>query len=203
MAIIIESETLFNLQINPNAAIARTKLSLDTLVSTINPTDWRTWDALHTNLPGTAAADDLELNTGTLGTDAPTIQTGDLKAAGATTRYAGCLFALPPEYADGETVQIRCSGGMKTTVSDTTATVDFEAYLLNKGVGVGSDLVTTAAQSINSLTFSNLTFSVTSTALNAGEVLVIRMAIAVNDGASGTAVVGVAGQTEVLCNSRG
>src|SRR5574338_320399 len=61
-------------------------------------TAFRVWDALQTNLPGTSATDDLGLITGTFGTDAVYIGTSDLKAAGATSRYARVLIPLPPNY---------------------------------------------------------------------------------------------------------
>src|SRR5690349_17053811 len=51
---------------------------------------WRVWDALHTNLPGTSAADDLALVGGTFGAASPSIQTYDVKAAGAQTLRARC-----------------------------------------------------------------------------------------------------------------
>ena len=55
----------------------------------------RVWNAYQTNLPGTAATDDLALIGGTFGTAPPTISAGDLKAAGATTRYARFQMQLP------------------------------------------------------------------------------------------------------------
>lgn len=184
--------------------INRTELSQDeNQIYVIAPSEWKTWDAMQTNLPGTAAADDLELTTGTLGTNFPCIQTGDLKAAGATTRYAATTVKIPPEYDDGETITIRVSGGMLTTVSDTTATIDFEAYNNDGDNTSSADLVTTAAQSINSLTFANKDFVVTPTNVLRGDELVIRMAIAVNDGATGTAVIGCAGKVSLLLDVRG
>jgi hypothetical protein len=139
-------------------------------------------------LPGTAAADDLALINGTLASVAPTVQAGDLKAAGATTRYAGLLLTVPESYVSGETVQIIMSCGMLTTIADTSCTVDVEAYKLDKVGGVSADLCATAAQSINSLVFAEKTFTITATTLNAGDVLVVRIAITCTDAATATAV---------------
>ena len=151
-------------------------------------TDLRVWDALHTNLPGTAAADDLALINGTLGSVAPTVQAGDLKAAGATTRYAGLMLVVPECYVSGETVQLILSCGMLTTIADTSCTVDVEAYKLDKVGGVSADLCATAAQSINSLVFAEKTFTITATTLNAGDVLICRIALTCTDAATATAV---------------
>lgn len=166
-------------------------------------TEFRTWDALATNLPATGATDDLALTTGTLGTDMPSIQTGDLKAAGATTRYARLQIALPPEYVAGQSVQLRASAGMKTTVSDGTATIDFQVYSSDRDTTVSSDLCTTSATSINSTTFSDKDFNITATALTPGTLLDIRVAIAINDAATATAVIGCLAQLELLLDIKG
>jgi hypothetical protein len=154
-------------------------------------------------LPGTAATDDLALIGGTFGTNAPSIQAGDLKAAGATTRYARCVFQLPPEFVIGGTVQIRTHAGMKTTVADTSCVVDFSAYRSNLEDGVGSDLVTTAATTINSLTEADKDFAVDSATLLPGDYLDIRMLVTCTDAATGTAVIPFIGSVEVLLDIRG
>lgn len=148
------------------------------------------WDAMQTAI-STAGNDDLGLSTGgTFGTDAPYISAGDLKAAGATTRRARFLFTLPPEYVAGQSVRIVATAGMVTTVADTSCTVDVESYKSDKDATVGgSDLVTTAATTINSLTFAAKNFEVTSSGLSAGDVLDIRVSIACTDAATVTAVI--------------
>jgi hypothetical protein len=151
-------------------------------------TGLRVWDAFHTNLPGTAATDDLALIGGTFGTAHPMVQAGDLKAAGATTRYARFTFVLPECYDDGETVSLVLSAGMKTTIADTSCTVDVECYKHDKISGISADLCATAAQSINSLTFADKSFTITPTTLVKGDVLDVRIAIACNDAATATAV---------------
>tara|TARA_Y100000310_G_scaffold342361_1_gene445311 strand:- start:1154 stop:1828 length:675 start_codon:yes stop_codon:yes gene_type:complete len=200
----VASGAISNAQVNSAAAIARTKLEQNALAKFVIPlTAFRVFDALQTNLPGTAAADDLGLIGGTFGTNSPTLQTSDLKAAGATNMRARCLVALPAEYDDGETVQIRVHGGMKTTVSDTTATVDIECYESDKEEGISADLCTTAAQDINSLTAGDDDFTITPTSLVSGDVLDIRVTVAINDGATGNAVIGIIGSIELLCDIKG
>lgn len=165
-------------------------------------TDLRVWDAMATNLPGTAAADDLALIGGTFATNSPTIRTSDAKAT-TVTQYARFLVSLPHEYVDGETVMIRVHAGMNTTVSDGTATVDFQCYASDDEGGISADLVTTAAQSINSLTDADFNFVVTATSLTAGDTLDIRMTIAITDTATGTAVIGQVGGITLVLDVKG
>jgi hypothetical protein len=143
------------------------------------------------SLIATAGTDDLGISSGgTFGTAAPYITADDLKAAGATTRYARFLFTLPGEYVAAQSVRIIAQAGMVTTAADTSCTLDFEAYKLDLDATVGgSDLVTTAAQSINSTSFAEKAFDLTSSGLVAGDVLDIRLAIACNDTATVTAVI--------------
>ncbi|MHC4379131.1 MAG: hypothetical protein ACYS26_21230 [Planctomycetota bacterium] len=150
-------------------------------------TSLRVHDAFGTAL-GTASADDLGIGSGTFGTGAPYVTAGDLKAAGATTRYARFLFQLPVEYVAGQSVRIMARAGMLTTAADTSCTLDAEAHKLDGDTTVSSDLVTTAATSMNSGTFADVTFDVTATTLTPGDWLDVRLAIACNDAATGTAV---------------
>jgi len=175
----------------------------DNAVFPINLTELRVWDAFHTDLPGTAAADDLALVGGTFGTAPPMIQAGDLKAAGATTRYARFTVALPECYVTGETITFILSAGIKTTVADTSCTVDMEVYLLDKLGAVGSDLCSTSAQSINSLTFTNKTFTVSSAGAAAGSVYDVRIAITCTDAATATAVIPSIAAIDLVCDIKG
>jgi len=185
--------------------VARSGLTQDTSQSYWLPWDgFRVWDAVATNLPATPASDDLGLIGGTWGTGVPSIQTGDLKAAGSTTRYARCQFQLPPEYVTGTGLVLRLHAGMITTIAGTAATVDVEVYKSGKEFLVsGSDLCATAATSINSTTLADKDFAITGTGLVAGDQLDIRIAILVNDAASGTNVIGCIGSAEILLSIRG
>lgn len=168
-------------------------------------TSARVWDAPSSLLPSAGATDDLGILPGTWGTNQVTLQTGDLKAAGATTRYAMFQTALPRDYDDDETIQLEVKAGMATTVSDGTATVDAEIYAPAGDETVGSDLCTTAATTINTLLTSSVTtvtFSVTDTGLVAGDPLEIRLAVAISDAASATAVIGVVTSVTLLYDAR-
>ena len=166
-------------------------------------TDFRVWDAYQTNLPGTAAADDLALVGGTFGTAPPMIQAGDVKALGATTRYARVQVIVPECYVAGETLTLVLSAGMKTTVADVSCTLDVEAYRCDKISGISADLCTTAAQSINSLTFASKTFVITAATFSAGDILDVRITIASNDAATATAVIPTIAGADLVCDIKG
>ena len=166
-------------------------------------TELRVWDAYHTNLPGTAAADDLSLVGGTFGTAPPMIQAGDVKAAGTTTRYARFQISMPECYDAGETITINLSTGMKTTVADTSCTVDVECYRLDKLSAIGSDLCTTAAQSINSLVFSSKSFTINPSGVSAGAVFDVRVTIVCVDAATATAVIPTIAAIDLVCDIKG
>lgn len=183
--------------------LARAKLTQEDLSAVGIPLhDMRVWDDLNALLPGTAATDDLAFIEGTWGTDAATLQSSDGKATTVTQR-ARFMVSLGNEYVAGETVQIRVRGGMITTISDTTATVDLEVYVNDGDGGVGADLCATAAQDINSLTKSNNDFTITSASLVHGDVLDVRMTVAITDGATGTAVIGEISNIKLLRDIKG
>ena len=111
---------------------------------------------------------------------------------------------LPHNYVAGETVTIRLRAGMKTTVADTSATVDVQAFKSNnEGAVDGSDLCATAATTCNSLTPADKDFTITPTTLSPGDWLDVRIAIATNDGATAGAVIGFIGRAQLLCDTKG
>lgn len=167
------------------------------------PIPWaalRVWDAYQTNLPGTAASDDLGLIGGTFGTAPPMVQAGDLKAAGSTSRYARFQVVIPAFYDAAETLSLVLSAGMKTTIADVACTVDVEAYRVDKVSGISADLCATAAQAINSLVFASKSFTITPATLSAGDVLDVRITIACNDAATVTAVIPTIAGLDLVCD---
>jgi len=151
-----------------NPDVQRTNLIRERKYYGIALASLKVWDAMETNLPGTAANDDCAIITGTAGTDMPTIQAGDF---GLTTiaRKFGLEFCLPPEYDDGQVVLIRISAACLTTIADNYCRADFQVYEGTRAGAVGADLCTTAATSINSLTHADYDFVVTATGLAAGD----------------------------------
>lgn len=167
-------------------------------------TDFRVWDALQTLLPGTPSSDDLGLVGGTFGTATPSLRSEDLKTLGATNKRARFLVQLPWEYIAGETIVLRFKAGMITTVAGTSATLDCEAFKLQSDPddSIGSDLVTTAAQTMNSTTFADIDFVVSPSGLSPGDILDVRITAAVNDGASATAVIAGITSAKLLADVR-
>lgn len=202
--IIVAGNIRVNGRISPPIAKASILALAELQAFPIPLTDFRVWDAMQTNLPGTPSSDDLGLVGGTFGTATPSIRTEDLKAAGATSKYARVLVQLPWEYEAGQTVKIRLKAGMITTISDTTATIDVEAYKLqgDPDDAIGSDLVSTAATTINSTTFADIDFTVTPSSLSPGDILDVRVKIAINDGATATAVIGAFTSAKLLADVR-
>lgn len=183
--------------------VKRSELQQDTLKPFVVP--WyafRVHDAYATNLPGTSASDDLGLYGNTFATGSPSIRSYDVKTV-TTNLYARFMVALPPEYDDAETVQIRCHAGMVTTVADGSCTLDLVAYESDKEASIGADLCTTAATTMNSLTHADIDFTITSSGLVAGDVLDCRLDVSVADTATGTAVIAEIGYVALLCDVRG
>lgn len=183
--------------------VARTDLDQDNLEPHGIPLEsWQTSSLQQ--LPATPSTPDLGIVAGTHGSATPSIQTEDLKAAGATTSKMRRTFVVPYNYVAGETIQFVVHAGMLTTVADVAATLDVEAFLSDTEAGVdGSDLCSTAAQDINSLTLADFTFTLDGTSLQAGDQIDIEVTVTVNDSATGTAVKAIIGETKVLLDSKG
>lgn len=189
--------------LSANADIPASKLAQRVLMrSSIPFTSMRVWDANHTLLPNTAANDDLALVTGTPGTNSPRLSTGDLKAAGSTSRKCFFETEVPANYDAGATLQIEIVAEVDDTLSDITATVDLEVRIPNGSGGVGSDLCQTAAQTINSLTPVTRVFDITG--VTAGAKLLCYVTVTINDAAtaSGT-VAGLIHSISRLTDTRG
>lgn len=185
----------------PGANLPRTVMATNALqLFPVNLAEVCKWDDLSLKLTNTPATTYLGVTTGTYGTNPPTLQTGDLKTAGSTTRRGRIILALPDRFPAAGSVSLRAIAGMKTTVADTSATVLLEAYqLLNDGT-LSSQLTTGTPITINSLTLANQDFAVTSTTLNPGDRLDVRVSITVNDGAGLTAVIGLLQSLILRCD---
>ena len=162
------------------------------------------WNDFNLLLPSAGLTDDLGIIEGTFTSATPSLQTEDLKTAGATNNYARVLVHLPWEYIAGQSITLRFKAGMITTVADTTATLDVEAYKLQDDPddAIGSDLVSTVATTINSTTFADIDFVVSPSGLSPGDILDVRITTAVNDGGGGTAVIAGITSAKLLCDVR-
>lgn len=142
---------------------------------------------------GTATTSILGLIDNTYLTGAPSAETTDLKAATASPK-GRFLFAVPPNYSAGTSLTVTLNAGMKTTVSDTTATIDVQCV---RQAAPTVDICATDAQSINSLTASNIAFTLTGTNVIPGDILDIMVTVAILDSATATAVIGKLNKTTI------
>jgi hypothetical protein len=134
-----------------------------------------------TNLPGTAADDDLAFLGGTFGTDFPKLSSGDFEGA-TVTRRARVIVALP----------------------EVSATVDVEAFVSGADFQVsGADLCATAAVSINSTTAAFKQFVISGVGLSPGVMIDIRITIAGDDTGGTGAVSALIGGAWLHCDIRG
>ncbi len=171
-------------------------------------TDFTTFDAMGTRLPSAGANDDLGLVGGTHGTNTPSLQADDHKAEGSPqSNYGRVLVQLPWEYVAGSAITLRFMAGMITTVADqaSTTSLDCEVYKQEDDPddAIGSDLCTTAAiTAVNSLVFANQDFTITPTGLSPGDILDVLVTTAVDDNATGTAVIMAISWAHLLCDVR-
>lgn len=177
-----------------SATVTITTIPRDTLVQDNNQAfdleleRWRIWDARQTNLGGSPSSDDLGIYTGTHGTHAPYITTGDVKNVDLTAagRKAGITFRLPQNYVTAGGIVIAANAGMVTTEANTSATLEFSVYRLSNGVadtaiGTSGQLVTTAATDINDTTWAEQLFAIDASNLVAGDLLDIVATLKTKD----------------------
>lgn len=192
-----------NSQISSAADIERSKLKQDALAKYIFPiTQLRVWDNMASLLPNPSVADDIGIAAASFGTNSPYLDTRDLKTL-TTSLYARGIWALPPEYDDGQTVLMRIRASADTTVASSSLNLDLVLYEMNRDGGIGTDLCATAAQSINNLTLADKDFTITATNLVRGDQLDFRIEIAVVDSATATAVKAKITEVAVLIDIRG
>lgn len=168
-------------------AVARSELTQESYSNFhVNMEDLRIWDAYSTHIT-TAASDDLGWSTGgTYGTNVPYVTAG----TGTATRIARLKYNVPMNYVAGQAARFAFYCGMITAVADTSCTLDLSAYLEGSGgLKSGSDLVTTAATSINggpagTFAFVNFDLTVNSPTLSPGDWLDLLITIANTDGAA-------------------
>ena len=88
-------------------------------------------------------------------------------------------------------------------LADTSCTVLIEAYRIGKDNSIGSQICPTGATTMNTLGASTKDFTITASTLNAGDVLDVRLSIAVNDAATGTSVYAAVMGADLLCDIQG
>lgn len=141
--------------------------------------NWRVWDAIITNLAGADGADDLGLETGTFLTGSPTLNVTVATPSNAPFYARDPGFVVPVNYDAGTNLTLDVT--VNETVAAATATVD--AFVVRRNAP-SVDICATAAQSIVGAANTVYSFTLTGTNVVPGEVLDIRLAITLNDGAA-------------------
>ena len=200
----LNNDVVLNKHVNSAAAIERSKLALEVKKFPVDLAQLRIWDsASNAVLPNTAGTDDLGLILGVIGTNGHSVRTSDAKNT-TVTQLAALTLSLPPEYSPGGTISLTAHAGMITTIANGTATIDKSVYKKDPADGThGSDLVSTAATTINSLTLAAKAFVVDPTGLVNGDELTALLTIAITDTATATAVIGMLTQLYWLLQVRG
>lgn len=153
---------------------------------------------------GTPASEDhLDCAGGTHATNAPSLQTLDFGGnAAAAAYYARGELQLPWEYIAAGSVTIRLHAGMLTTVASEAATVDLLVYKSDEDETSTGDLCATALQSLNSLTFADLDFTITPTTLSPGDLLDVLITVSVDDDTDLGVMKACIGSVQLLCDVR-
>lgn len=199
----IQAGSLTNTELSSSAAVARSKLATDAQFKyTVPLTDLRLGSALTSVLGSSASGSDLGLIQGTFATASPEVESSDSKNTTVTqaTRFQ---LRLPAEYVAAAALVVRITAGMKTTVASSSATIVIACYKVDGSSGIGANLVTTAATSINNLTAATKDFTIDGSTLNPGDMLDSKITIAITDVATGTAVIGRFGLLQFLVNVQG
>lgn len=150
---------------------------------------YRVWDAMATNLPGTAANDDLGLSTGTFGTSTVSLITRDCKAVGSNVvGYARVQVPVPPSYVAGEAISLVVTGYMVDGTPSQSAELDAQVY--NTAAPTVDICATSAYDMLAVVAATDKTFTITPTNVSAGQLLDIRLSMAIDDtDGSGTTMV--------------
>ena len=153
-------------------------------VMTIPLNEAMVWDS-NAQLPDTEAADDLGLTAGTLGDAGEGMHlTAGIVGATSSTRYARFRVVIPTDYEAGQPVKVRLVGLSHTAVCNTTCNADVNLWTSDTAPVRSSDLVTTAATTVNSTNATTVLFTVTSTTLVPGQELDVRVALIWDNGAN-------------------
>lgn len=132
------------------------------------------------------------------------------EAASGNTKTSTTLVALSvPEnaqetaYDTGSKSWTISIDARVSVIAATSATLDIEAYRSDHNNGVsGSDLVTTAAQDINSATWATKTFTLTATNIEPGDTLIVLIRTVVNDSTGANSSVAQIGGIKATYNGK-
>lgn len=109
-----------------------------------------------------------------------TLLVGEGASGNTKTSEARLEIVLPQNYEPGSAVSLRVHARVDL-VLNTAATIDAEVYMSDDEGGVSADLNTTAAQNVNSATFTTLVFAINGASLSPGDTLEIYLVAVAND----------------------
>lgn len=134
---------------------------------------WRIHDAPNTVLlAGAGVTDDMGVNAGSYGTTVQSLNALDA-GGGGETFYARAQVVVPMNYVQGDVLKVICTVD-EVTACVTSASLDVEVYRV---AVPATDLCATAAQSILAASDTDYDFTLTSTAIEPGDILDIRLTI--------------------------
>ena len=175
----IANTTITNAKINASAAIVRSKLAQEALVSyPLNIMEARNENG--TIMDSTGGAGLFSINSGGWGSGAISI-VGETATGNKKTDTLKKEFAIPPEYDAAQDMRIvvtglRAVGGGGLS----TATVDLLVYKLSNIGGTAADICDTAAQTFDG-TATDYVFNMVETNLVAGDKLSILLKIVLEE----------------------
>ena len=137
----------------------------------------------------------LGLTSGTHGSASP-ILTGNGANNNSKSDSARILFTVPPQYATGSTVTVRVRCKVSAAAA-TAQTIDVLAFRSDLAAGVSSDLCTTAAQTITT-SYANYDFTLTPSAMAAGDVIDLLVTLLANDTSGTGTITGTISNVEVI-----
>jgi hypothetical protein len=167
---------------------------------TIPFTNLRVWNNFAALLPTTAATDDLAIIDGTFGTGSPSVQGIDFGGT-TTVAYARFNYIIPANWVS--TVKVELHAGMLTTVADTKAEWDIEAYESDGEAGIGADLCQTVAQAFNDTSLASKSFVIDSAGLAVGDLLDIRIKFDGEDAGNLGVMTPILGRLSMVMDIRG
>lgn len=111
---------------------------------------------------------------------------GEAASGNTKTSTAKLTFAVPQNYVAGTNMTLKITARV-SAVANTTANIDAACFKSNEQGGVsGSDLVTTTVITHNSVTWTEHSFTITSSAISPGDELDIYIRHSVDDSGGAT-----------------
>jgi len=198
----IPAASLTDAHLSGNANISRTKQALNSQDYFGIPVHlWRQVAAGHPVL-GTAGSTNLGVGTAAAGATGVDVRTSPSNGT-TITQTAMFEFYLPPEYAATTNIYASFWAAMNV-ISSASCTLDITAYKVGTDGAHGSDLNSTSAIDIRTVTYAERVFTIDGSGLSPGDKLEIYVTVAATDGGgAGTDKYAKIVKTGVKCDCRG